>query len=255
MLYTIFSNGYAMSKTSLTVNIMNLKCALCKNCLNTPPVYTQSTGDSICKKCNTASNKPSFRNYVYERMLKRALFPCKYAHRGCTARLLADNMEHNRVCIYQNYKCPVGHVSFSLGDEQCKWEGKPNDLFAHFKDDTEHHYIDEIVKQQFQFQKCSKILKLAQVKKRNFLILIDAVTANICIEVFNLYEGDAVRYRVALYQPKVRQQAELRKEGCTRVLGDDEERIVKYDKFIIAKTLGVLSVLECSIHFYIQNDR
>lgn len=240
---------------TLKVNILQLKCAICKNHLKTAPVFVISNGSSICEKCKSASNKPSFRNHLYEKVVEDALFPCEYAPRGCTAQLKFNNtVEHESVCKFQNCKCPVADVIFFSGRGLCSWEGRPIDLPKHFNHDDEDHYVDEIANENFQFEKCSKVLKLVQVKKRNFLMLIDALTTNIYIEVFNLYEGDRVKYRFSLYKPEAKHELQLRKEECTRVLREDEKRIIKYDKRIISKLLGRQEAFQVSIYFYIGDD-
>lgn len=234
-----------MNKITLKVDASKLKCASCKNYLKSAPVFIQYTGDTICQTCNNATGKTTFRNKLYEEMIKTVLFPCEYASKGCTTRLLFNNAaQHESVCKFKGCKCPI---------VKCTWMGKPENLFTHFFESSQGgHSAAVVVGQQFQFYKNGDVFKLMQVKNRNFVILVNARTQKICIEVINLYEGSSTEYKLSLYKPNAKDEGEIRKKGCTRILSASKEQTIEYDKKLITEMLGKSEVLECSIFLIVK---
>lgn len=238
-----------MSKITVKLDISKLKCASCKNHLKTSPVFIQYTGDSVCANCNNAAtNKPSFRNKLYEEIIKTALFPCQYASRGCVTRVTFNNTtQHETVCKFRGCKCPI---------DKCAWVGPASDLFTHFFESVKGgHAAAVIVGQTFQFHKNGAVFKLMQVKNRNFVVLVNAIAQKICFDVINLFEGGAaVEYKLALFKPNARDEGEIRKKGMTRLLsGGKAQASIEYDKKLITEILGRSEMLECSIFLTVKD--
>lgn len=234
-----------MNKVTFHVDLSKLKCASCHNYLRSGPVFIQYTGNSVCSKCNNPCGVASFRNLLYEEIIKTALFPCRYASNGCPARLQSTDTSHEAVCVFKSCKCPVF---------KCKWVGSAEEIFTHFFQSVQNgHCAAVIVDGKFQFNKNGEIYKLIQVKKRNYVIWIHAITQKICIEVINLYKGHSVEYKVSLFKPNARDNGEILKKGRTRLLNDTKQEIIEYDKKLLTDILGRSEMLECSINLLVKD--
>lgn len=233
-----------MSKITVKVDIKKLKCALCKNYLANAPVFVKYNGDSICGSCNTLDRDPSYRNTLYEDMMKGALFPCRNASRGCTKQVGFNNtIGHETACTYKEcYKCPIN---------TCTWTGTAEMLFSHFFQGV-HNAIVLDKSQKFIFNKNGQMFVLLQLKQRSFIIWVNSVHQKISIQIVNLDFGPSVEYKLSIYKPNAIENGEIRKKGRTVMLTGKSETI-EYDKKLITEILGKSEWLECSI-FLIMND-
>lgn len=227
-----------MIKVTINIDIEKLRCALCKKYLRNPPVFIQHTGDSVCEKCNTAACKPSFRNKLFEEMMKGVLFPCINAPKGCTARVgFNSTHSHESVCPFKGDKCPIAG---------CKWLGRVTDLYQHFSTDF-HGASSIIMGQRLLFHKNDAAFLLFKLKNRCFAMWVDARKQKICIEVINLHEGNSVEYCLSLYIPNAKDRGEIRKKAFTRKVYANKGMTIEYDKKVVTDMLGRSEMLECSV--------
>lgn len=216
----------------------NFCCAKCEKYLSNPPVFVQSTGDSICGDCyKLLAPVPYFRNYMYEDMVKDTYFPCVYAPNGCPTRVQFGKTElHESVCVYKHNTCPI---------EQCGWSGRMMMLHEHFLSDI--HGAQLLISPKFIFASDSEMFKLFKWKKRSFLMWVNGNTDKIRVELINLDMGDAVKYKVSVYRANAKDVAQLRKGGSTRVFTGKMREVLEFDKNVLRSLLGDnIKQLECN---------
>lgn len=234
-----------MSKINVKLDLTKLRCASCKEYLTNAPVFVQYNGDSVCGSCNILGGKASFRNTLYEDMMKGVLFPCRNASRGCTKQVGFNNtMGHEAACTYKDcYKCPI---------DTCKWSGKLEMLFSHFFQDG--HNAAVLTNQMFIFSKNGQVFKLLQLKQRSFVLWVNAINQKVSIEIINLDFGVSVEYKLSIYKPNASEEGEIRKKGRTRVFNGKKEAI-EFDKKLITEMLGKSEMLECSVFLVMKTDK
>lgn len=225
---------------TIKLDIAKIKCALCKEYLRSAPVFVQYSGDTICERCNKISEKISFRNKLYEDMMKAALLPCRFATKGCTKQLQFNHCaNHENVCDYKDkFKCPIS---------TCNWVGKIEMLLNHFFQDA--HNATVVLSQSFCFPKNGQVFKLLQAKQRNFVIWVNAIHQKITIEVISLDLQNSVDYKLSLYKPNASEDGEIRKKGRTRILDGGKVITMEFDKKLITDMLGRTESLECHVSF------
>lgn len=230
-----------MGKVTISISPEKLKCAVCRTYLYNSPVFVRETGDTICEKCNnnTPNRKSAFRNWLYEDLMKGALFPCQYADSGCTALMGFNNFSsqsHEYTCKYRN-KCPI---------DTCQWYGKVEMLFGHFLKGA--HGDAVLIGDQIKFDSNGEVFKLVRHKGHSYIVWVNALNEKVCIEVINLYKGNSIPYTLTLYNPDDISEVDIGKSGETRELKGTKQTI-EFDKKLITQMLGKSVCLECIITF------
>ncbi|XP_020816378.1 probable E3 ubiquitin-protein ligase sinah [Drosophila serrata] len=109
-----------------------LECPVCFGYMM-PPIMQCHRGHMICQSCRQMVtlcpvcrvNLTTIRNLAMEKVASKLVFPCKYSHLGCRARLAyAEKSSHEERCECSLYKCPYP-------DEKCVWQGPLDDVFQH----------------------------------------------------------------------------------------------------------------------------
>lgn len=230
-----------MTTQNLTLRTAFPKCASCKKYLSSPPVYVQSTGDSVCEKCSNTAGPPFFRNKLYENIVKNVFFPCEFVSRGCRHMVVfGDTQQHEATCPHKHYYCPI---------ELCVWSGSMDKCIEHFQNGS--HGAVRLVGSNFVFNRDGVVFKLIKLGKRVFVLWLIARPQKIIIELINLDCGESVKYKVSIYKPNTRDTAEFRKEGVTRLFVEKLRHIVEFEKKLLDDLLGQPKMYECSLEVFV----
>ncbi|PSN42268.1 hypothetical protein C0J52_20418 [Blattella germanica] len=143
-----------MSDYTKEIDYELLGSLICGKCFEyyIPPVRMCVCGDIICQGCikkkvvnsctrNCIVRKHNIPNFALDRILRNAMFPCKYRRYGCMEVLNDNNRNiHSSVCLYEMRQCPF--VKFLQSD--CHWKGTLSDIKAHV---LEEHGIETDTRQ------------------------------------------------------------------------------------------------------------
>lgn len=235
-----------MSSSTVKLKASKLCCAKCEKYLSNPPVFVQSTGDSICEDCyKTLGDVPYYRNYIYEAMVKDAFFPCVYAANGCPTLVQFNKTNlHESICVYKHNSCPI---------ELCGWSGRMMMLHEHVLSNI--HGAQLLTCPKFIFGRDSEVFKLFKWKKRTFLMWVDGNTDKIRVELINLDMGDSVKYTFSVYRANAKNVAQLRKGAKTRLFTGKMREVLEFDKKVLCTLLGDdIQKLECSFYLDAESE-
>lgn len=91
-----------------------LKCKICCRRLQSP-ILQVSGFDNVCGSCTSDSNAK--RNVDLEALLEKLYLPCNYAESGCKFEGNFDDVcIHEKVCCFQELKCPLAPYGQCNGD-------------------------------------------------------------------------------------------------------------------------------------------
>ncbi|XP_017028136.1 probable E3 ubiquitin-protein ligase sinah [Drosophila kikkawai] len=109
-----------------------LECPVCFGYMM-PPIMQCPRGHMICHSCRQMvtlcpvcrAALSSIRNLGMEKVASKLIFPCKYSHLGCQARLAySEKNIHEERCECSLYSCPYP-------DDKCVWQGPLGDVYEH----------------------------------------------------------------------------------------------------------------------------
>ncbi|KAM7045560.1 E3 ubiquitin-protein ligase Siah1-like [Molossus nigricans] len=98
-----------------------------------PPIFQCYSGHLLCNSCRPrVSCCPTCRgplgripNLAMDKLADSVLFPCQYAHYGCTATMqLTGKAAHEELCDFRPYRCPCPGIV-------CTWRGPLHAISAH----------------------------------------------------------------------------------------------------------------------------
>ncbi|XP_057657719.1 uncharacterized protein LOC130894762 [Diorhabda carinulata] len=105
----------------------DLKCSICKNYLNIPPVLTSDDGKiTKCGRCQYKGPILNNRNTLYESIGSKLRFPCMNPE--CKDRMSWNEVQrHERSCQFRRISCPFWNcrdknISFILSNDVSHFE-------------------------------------------------------------------------------------------------------------------------------------
>ncbi|XP_018564086.1 uncharacterized protein LOC108905614 [Anoplophora glabripennis] len=196
----------------------NLKCSVCDNYLNIPPVLTSEDGKvNKCGRCNLKGPYLTNRNSLYESIGSKLNFPC--INEQCKERLSWFEVErHEKSCPHRKIPCPF----WACRDKDIQMNAL-NDI-SHFQ--TEHPGImcnDKLTIDLNGIKRHNSFMKVLTVDSLPYLIIVHAVGTGerIWIGVFN-FDTTRKDYQIKLYSGKQLRKCIIYKEPVT--LYDENEQ-------------------------------
>lgn len=192
-----------MDATGKTLNLHHhLKCNVCKNYLNVPPVLTSEDGQiNKCGRCNLKGPLLTNRNSLYESIGSKLSFPC--INEECKERVSWSEVErHEKSCPYRKVPCPF----WACRDKDIK-VNILNDP-SHFK--TEHPGIlcdGKVDINLANIRRHQSLMKLLTVDGLPYLVIVHAVGTGerIWIGAFN-FDSNQKNYQIKVYSGKKMQK-------------------------------------------------
>ncbi|CAG9857490.1 unnamed protein product [Phyllotreta striolata] len=212
------TNTTAMSTDIEKTSSHDLKCTVCKNYLNVPPILTSDDGKlNKCGRCQYKPPRLDNRNTLYESIGSKLLFPCMHA--GCPVRLQWSQVGvHEKSCKRRSVRCPFYNcrdkdVSFVLAEDSGHFESCHPGC-VHYGPLT---VAFRIIKHHQSF------IKLLVIDGTPFLMLVHCLKYGESAVLFGVFSCDEKPYE---YEIKIRTDAD---EGRSRTV-IVKERVPLYDE-------------------------
>lgn len=217
-----------------------LLCSSCKLYISCGPVKIAANGNSICGRCSPLNCDETYiQNILFETSMSKFKFPCSYKTQGCKELLLfGETIEHERVCPYRSFLCPV------LPYNNCMKDVNGLDLFKHFE---EYHKNLLIINGQFELDlkynsQCNFLMKHNEV---TFIVQYnyDAVKNNLFLNAayFSRNAQQKCRYRLQIINGVDFDVAVNCKEYACRVYDSPILNEYNSDMFIISDYLRAIN--------------